>query len=103
MALSAGEDLSDDSRSGATGCGFTTRAGVIVSVWIGTERELGSVVETMRADGEVAAGSPEAYVFSLGVDGESAVSETDDGVVLVNAPGHSGAAARLAQLIASRL
>ena len=98
-----GEALTDDSRSGASGCGFTTQDGAIVSVWIGTDRELHGVVETMMASGDVVAGSPEAYVFSLGSDGESAVSSVDGNVVLVNAPGHSGAAAQLAQLIATRL
>lgn len=60
VPVSDGEGLTDDSMSGASGCGFTTQAGATVSA-------------------------------------------TDDGVVLVNAPGHSGAAARLAQLIATRL
>jgi hypothetical protein len=98
--VSAGEELTDVSRSGASGCGFTMESGAIVSVWIGAHGQLSQVFDSMRANGDLAAGEPEAYVYSLGDDGESAVTMSDGRVVLVNAPGHLGAAARLAQLIA---
>ncbi|MFN8022107.1 MAG: hypothetical protein U0Q03_11320 [Acidimicrobiales bacterium] len=99
-SVSAGEKLTDDSRSGASGCGFRTESGAIVSVWIGADGQLDHVFDGMRANGELAAGQPEAYVYAR-VDGESAVTMVDGRVVLVNVPGHLGAAARLAQLIAT--